>query len=52
MVTAPDADEVEILWTEFQNEIQKLGLADIEATMTAQYQDALARYQAAGFFTE
>ena len=52
MVTAPDEDEVEILWTEFQNEIQKLGLADIEATMTAQYQDALARYQAAGFFTE
>jgi len=52
MVTAPDEDEVEILWGQLQDEIQKLGLAEIEATMTAQYLEALERYQKAGFFHE
>ena len=52
MVTAANEEEVELLWKELQDEIQKLGLSEIESTMTVQYQDALARYQAAGFFTE
>ena len=52
MITAQNEAEVELLWREMQQEIQKLGIYDIEAALTGLYQDALARYQAAGFFTE
>ena len=52
MVTAPDTETVELLWKDMSNEIQLLGLSDIEDTMTGQYLDALKRYQAAGFFLE
>jgi len=52
MVTAEDIDAVEVIWKEMSNEIQLLGLSDIEDTMTGQYLDALKRYQAAGYFVE
>ena len=52
MVTAPSGEAVIQEWEAFQQQLIQEGIDGVEAAMTQRYQEALARYQAAGFFLE
>ncbi len=52
MVTAPSDEAVVQRWEAFQQQLIQEGIDQIEEAMTQRYQEALTRYQAAGFFLE
>ena len=52
MVTAPSDEAVVQRWEALQQQVLQEGIDQVEAAMTQRYQEALARYQAAGFFLE
>lgn len=52
MIAAGSEAEVEQLWNEMQDYMKANGIEKVEAMMTANYKEALARYQAAGYFTD
>ena len=52
MIAAGSEAEVEQLWNEMQDYMKANGIEQVEAMMTANYKEALARYQAAGYFTD
>ena len=52
MVTAPSDGAVVQRWEALQQQVLQEGIGQVEAAMTQRYQEALARYQAAGFFLE
>ena len=52
MIAASSEAEVEQLWNDTQAYLKANGIEKVEAMMTANYKEALARYQAAGYFTD
>lgn len=52
MIAASSEAEVEQIWNDTQAYLKANGIEKVEAMMTANYKKALARYQAAGYFTD
>ena len=49
---APSEKAVTEGWEKLMRDLTTAGLDSLEAEMTVRFKDALARYQAAGYFTE
>ena len=49
---APNEEAVAEGWEKLMGDMTMAGLDSLEAEMTVRFKDALARYQAAGYFTE
>ena len=52
LVHAPNEEAVAEGWEKLMGDMTMAGLDSLEAEMTVRFKDALARYQAAGYFTE
>ena len=51
LIAAEPKTQVEQLWTDFQKELEMLGIEAIEKRMTERYLENLKRYQDAGYYT-
>lgn len=52
LVHAPSEEAVAEGWEKLMRDMTTAGLDNLEEEMTVRFKDALARYQAAGYFTE